>query len=144
MGVATEPNRAMDRREHLTANEYELDPAGVVCRILRQPRKALGGEEPVTAAWACHIDRATAFSVTYDSATGAPTQRYIVTHATFPFDHTDPDDEAAQLEAARKYCVDVAHAVATLRPALDGLLSRVEATIKDAVREHGAVPLKFD
>lgn len=148
MGVSTTANRAAERGEHLTANEYELAPSGVTCRIFRHVTRAaplgdIAEASVVTVAWTVNIDRALAFGVSWDGADRHPAQHGLVTQASFPFDPDDPSDEEEQLERARRYCVDVAHVVAGLRPSLEGLVARVAAEISEAVREHGAVPTKL-
>jgi hypothetical protein len=142
-------NRKAESGESLTAQQYELSPFGVSCGIHRtESRSNANGEPQVVTAWTAHIDRRTAFSVTYDGDGKGdngwgPVQQYVVLEASFPFDPAIDGDEADALERARAYCVDVAHEVAGIRPALEGLMQRVETVIKDAVRQHRAVPMKF-
>lgn len=162
MLTTQEPNRKADRGESLTAQEYLVTAAGIEARIMRRvaprigdplaPRDSgalpTGGAMPVMGEWVVHMDASTAFSLTWDSSDHRqPCQHYIVTQASFPFvEGAEPgheDGEDAALERARRYAVDVGHAVATLRPALEGLVQRVGDEIAAAVQEHRAVPMKF-
>lgn len=142
------PNRRPEKGESLTREEFSLTPGGVQVRIARAQRRVPADgvsydTAPWETAWLVHIDRSTAFSLSWDSTERGSQQVHVVTAAEFEFDPAVEGAEDDALERARRYAVDVAHVIAGLRPALEGLVERAEAEITESARRHAAFRLNI-